>query len=101
MRRRWWLTGLAVAALIVLILAPFASPDPDGLERVAADQGFLDAAERALVEILPDYTVPGLADPTLSTIAAGLIGIGIVFVFMVGLGTLLARRRQRDGGEPS
>ncbi|MFN2419307.1 MAG: PDGLE domain-containing protein, partial [Candidatus Limnocylindria bacterium] len=33
--RWWWLAGLAVAALVVVILAPLASGDPDGLERVA------------------------------------------------------------------
>jgi hypothetical protein len=95
------MAGLATVALIVIVLVPFASSDPDGLERVAMDQGFLDAGERATFEILPDYTVPGLADATVSTIAAGLIGVVIVSVLMVGLGSFLARRRPRDGGEPS
>ena len=30
---RWWLVGLAIAILVVVVLAPLASPDPDGLER--------------------------------------------------------------------
>ena len=34
--------GIAIAALVVIVLAPLASPDPDGLERVAEDKGFLD-----------------------------------------------------------
>ena len=33
-----------IAALVVIILAPLASPDPDGLERVAEDKGFLSQA---------------------------------------------------------
>jgi hypothetical protein len=90
--RHWWLIGLAIAALVVIVLAPLASSDPDGLERVAEDQGFLEAARDAAYSILPDYTVPGI-DGNLSTILAGLIGVGIVFALMVGLGRLLARRR--------
>jgi hypothetical protein len=94
MRRRWWLVGLAVAVLVVILLAPLASPDPDGLERVAGDRGFISQAEDALFAVLPDYTIPGLDDPAVTTIVAGLIGVAIVFVLMWGLGTLLARRRR-------
>jgi cobalt/nickel transport system permease protein len=92
-RRYWWVAALAIAALIVIVLTPLASPDPDGLERVAEDQGFLGAARQALYSIMPDYTIPGL-DGKLSTIVAGLIGVGIVFALMFGLGRLLARRRE-------
>jgi hypothetical protein len=91
--RRWWIVGLAIAAAVVIVLAPLASPDPDGLERVAEDQGFLGAARDVLYEIIPDYTIPGI-DGNLSTILAGLIGVAIVFGLMVGLGRLLARRQR-------
>jgi hypothetical protein len=100
-RRYWWLIGLGIAALIVLLLAPLASPDPDGLERVAEDHGFLAQAQDALYSVLPDYTVPGLEDPTTTTILAGLIGVAVVFALMWGLGVLLTRRRQGHDGETS
>lgn len=90
--RYWWVAGLAIAAVIVIILAPLASPDPDGLERVAEDHGFLANAQGALYSIIPDYTVPGIGG-NLSTILAGLIGVLVVFAVMVLLGRLLARRR--------
>jgi hypothetical protein len=90
--RLWWLVGLGIAVLVVVILAPLASPDPDGLERVAEDKGFLGQAEDALYSILPDYTIPGIDDPTVTTILAGLIGLAIVFGVMWGVGRLLARR---------
>jgi len=89
----WWVIGLAIAALVVIVLAPLASPDPDGLERVAEDGGFIERAQEALYEILPDYSIPGIDDPFLSTVLAGLIGVAVVFALMVGLGKLLARRR--------
>ena len=92
-RRAWWVVGLGIAALIVIVLAPLASPDPDGLEAVAGSAGFLDRAQDAVYSVIPDYTFPGLDDPVVSTIVAGLIGVGIVFLLMVGLGWLLRRRR--------
>ena len=91
--RWWWVIGLAIAAVIVIVLAPLASSDPDGLERVAGDLGFLDQARDAVYSIIPDYAVPGV-DGNLSTILAGLIGIVIVFGVMILVGRLLARRRQ-------
>lgn len=91
--RYWWVAGLAIAALIVVVLAPLASPDPDGLERVAEDHGFLANAQGALYSIIPNYTVPGVGG-NLSTILAGLIGVLVVFGLMVLLGRVLARRRR-------
>lgn len=91
--RWWWVVGLAIAAAVVVVLAPLASSDPDGLERVAGDQGFLENARDAVYSIIPDYTIPGI-DGNLSTILAGLIGVVLVFGLMVILGRVLARRRQ-------
>lgn len=89
----WWVAGLAIAALVVVVLAPLASADPDGLEAVAEETGFLETAQEALYSILPDYTIPGIDDPVITTIVSGLIGIALVFLAMVGLGRLLRRRR--------
>jgi hypothetical protein len=91
--RLWWLVGLGIAVIVVIVLAPLASPDPDGLERVAGDSGFLDSAQDALYGILPDYAVPGLEDPVLSTVVAGLIGVALVFGVTLLLGKVLARRK--------
>ena len=90
--RLWWVAGLAIAALVVVVLAPLASSDPDGLERVASDQGFVDRAQDALYSLIPDYAIPGI-DGNLSRILAGLVGIAIVFGLMLLLGRVLARRR--------
>ncbi len=91
--RRWgWLiAGLAIVAAIVVVLAPLASPDPDGLESVAEQQGWLGVAQDAIYRIFPDYTIPGL-DGSASTIVSGLVGVGVVFLLMIGLGWLLRRR---------
>ena len=91
-RRYWWLAGLLVAAAVVIVLAPFASDDPDGLERVAIDAGFAEEGTEAGFEILPDYSVPILGDSAASLIVAGLIGVALLFGAMWLLGRLLTRR---------
>jgi multisubunit Na+/H+ antiporter MnhB subunit len=91
--RGWWIAGIVIAVLVVVILAPLASSDPDGLERVAEDQGFIGQAENLVNGILGDYAIPGVDDPAVTTILAGLLGIAIVVGIMVLLGRVLARRR--------
>ena len=91
-RRYWWLAGLAVVVAVVIVLAPLASSDPDGLERVAIDAGFVEQGQEAGFEILPDYSVPLLGDGPLSLVVAGLIGVVLIFGAMWLLGRVLARR---------
>jgi cobalt/nickel transport system permease protein len=75
---RGWMVGGALASLAVVLFAPLASAHPDGLERVAADLGFLGTAQDPLYEIIPDYTLPLLGESAFSTIAAGVIGMALV-----------------------
>jgi cobalt/nickel transport system permease protein len=83
--RNWIYVG-GIVSLIVILLSPFASADPDGLERVATDLGFIDAARDAPYAIIPDYTLPFLGETPLSTILAGLAGVIVVGVIMVLIG---------------
>jgi hypothetical protein len=94
--RRWgWvIAGIAIVVLIVVVLAPLASPDPDGLESVAKQQGWLGAAQNAVHGLLPGYSVPGL-DGAAGTIVSGLVGVAIVLLAIFGLGWLLRRRAPR------
>ena len=83
---RGWVVAGVLIALAVVLLSPLASADPDGLERVAQDIGFLGAGQSAPFKILPDYTVPFLGETPLSTILAGTIGMVVVGVIIVLLG---------------
>jgi cobalt/nickel transport system permease protein len=65
------------------LISPFASADPDGLERVAEDLGFISAGQDAPYSIIPDYTVPFLGETALSTILAGVVGIIVVGVIIM------------------
>jgi len=84
-------TGAAIAAGTATLASLFASADPDGLEAVAEELGFLDAGLSAPFELLPDYTIPGL-DGATATIVAGAIGIGAVIVVLMALSRLAQRR---------
>lgn len=80
---RGWVVAGVLISLAVVLLSPLASADPDGLERVAGDLGFLGAGRSAPYAILPDYTVPFLGQTSLSTILAGVIGMAMVAVIIV------------------
>jgi cobalt/nickel transport system permease protein len=88
--RGWAATGLAFA-LVVVLFSPLASGDPDGLERVAENLGFIEQGAAAPYEILPDYTIPLLGETALSTIVAGAIGALIVAAIAIGAGYLLRK----------
>jgi cobalt/nickel transport system permease protein len=92
------LVGLGIAGALAL-LSPLASSDPDGLERVAEDQGFLERAQNPAYNILPDYTIPGLGGP-LSTIVAGVVGLLIVFALAYGVTLLLRARQEQAAAAP-
>jgi cobalt/nickel transport system permease protein len=78
------------------LVSLFASSEPDGLERVAADQGFAEKGEGtpAWNAPLPDYTVAGREEKWPKA-AAGVLGTVVVFGAAYGLGRLLMRRKAR------
>lgn len=75
---RGWVVGGIIITLLVILVSPFASGFPDGLEWVAEEKGFWDTAVDAPFQLLPDYTIPALDETGLSTIAAGIIGALLV-----------------------
>ena len=92
--------GLAVAAALVILVAPRASSSPDGLEKVAADKGIdADAREHAFSGgPLADYGTSGVDDESVGTIVAGLVGVAATFVVCGGLVFLI---RRRGGSSPA
>lgn len=70
-----WVGMVLVALVMVVLLAPLASPQPDGLERVAQNHGFAAEALAPAYEVLPDYTMRGVENAALSTVLAGVLGL--------------------------
>jgi cobalt/nickel transport system permease protein len=95
--------GLIVALLLVVVVAPFANPNPDGLERVAQDEGFIaTAADSPLADSpLADYGVTGVGSEWVGTAVAGVVGTVLTFGLGVGLFTLYQRsRRSAKANDP-
>jgi cobalt/nickel transport system permease protein len=84
-----------LAALLIAAFSPLASPNPDGLEVVAGQSGFLGRAVEPSISFLPGYTVPFIHNPALTTMAAVLAGTLVVFglAWLVGRGILRLERR--------
>jgi cobalt/nickel transport system permease protein len=87
-----WALGLGVA-LLLSVLSPLASANPDGLEWVAEQAGFLQAARAPLLSLIPDYVLPGVSNEALATILAGILGT--LIVFGVALGVAYIRRNRK------
>ena len=98
-KKYWWLAGLLLA-VAVAFFSPLASPHPDGLERVAEDQGFIDRAEDAPYQIIPDYVFPGVENEALATILAGVVGTIVVFGLGYGLARLVRRQTSSTTHSP-
>jgi len=90
---RGWVVGGVLVSLIAVLLSPLASSNPDGLERVAEDMGFLHLGQSAPFQILPDYTVPFLGQTPLSTIVAGAVGALVLLGLMIVIGQGLRKRK--------
>lgn len=98
--RAFTIAGLGVALIIAVFLSPFASQDPDGLDRVSQDLKFEDRAlEDAPASRLPFYSVfdeyalrgvpEGIATPL-----AGLVGTLATFGLAWGIGKIVVRRSE-------
>ncbi|MBU6998722.1 MAG: PDGLE domain-containing protein [Theionarchaea archaeon] len=85
---KWWHYSLGICLLIGGVISLFASGSPDGLEKVAEENGFVEKAEESTVELMPDYTVPVVGSETVSASLAGIIGVLVIFSVAYGAGTL-------------
>jgi cobalt/nickel transport system permease protein len=86
-----WVAAGLLLAVIVASLSFLASPEPDGLERVATDQGFIGTALEPFYNILPDYTVPFIGNEMLSGIVAVVLGTLLVFGIAIVVGRMVRR----------
>lgn len=93
--RKVWAVGLVTSLVLAGFVSFYASASPDGLEKVAADNGIDKKAEEhaAADSPLADYGVKDVEDARLSGGLAGVIGVGVTVV--AGTGVFWAVRRRR------
>lgn len=89
-----WAAGLVIA-VVLAVLSPLASANPDGLEWVAGRLGFLQAAQSPAYTLIPDYVMPGITQGTLATIIAGVLGVAIVFGAALAVAYLRRGRKEQ------
>ncbi|HPK56146.1 MAG TPA: energy-coupling factor ABC transporter permease [Spirochaetota bacterium] len=89
--RAWNKSFIVFAAFIMaLVIAPFASSFPDGLESAAGNLGILKESAPLFVTPLSDYTLSG-SENFWAVSLAGAFGIVVVMVSVLFLGTLFQR----------
>ncbi len=95
MSKKDMITGLITALFLAGIIAMFASPWPDGLEKVAEDKGFIERSEvaPALPAPIPDYAWPGVKNEKLATSLAGIAGTLFIFLVTYGISVLIKKRQ--------
>ena len=99
MRQKTFLiTGFIASLFLAGIVSFYASSNPDGLEKVAGDIGFIDTAKENTNSegILADYGVKGVDNQRLSTGAAGVVGVVATAAISTGLFALI---RRKSGGK--
>lgn len=102
-RSRVGLRGVAIGAVltamvVATVVSQFASSAPDGLERVALDEGLdAQAREHPLASgPFADYATDGVRNERVSLAVAG--GAGVAVTLLVGLGVGAAVRDRRTDG---
>jgi cobalt/nickel transport protein len=96
-QKSFLISGFIASLFLAGVVSFYASSNPDGLEKVAEDIGFIETAEdHTYAEgALADYGVKGVENPRLSTGLAGVIGVVATGVISTGL-FMLVRRKSGD-----
>lgn len=103
--RAFVIAGLGVALLIAIFLSPFASSDPDGLDRVSQDLEFEDRAvedtparQLPFYAVFDEYALRGVPE-NVATPLAGLVGTLAAFGLAWGFGKLVVRNSASSNGD--
>jgi cobalt/nickel transport system permease protein len=93
--RTFAIGGVLTAVVFAVVVSQFASGDPDGLERVAGDEGFAASGETHdfAGSVFADYATSGIDNETLSLAVAG--SAGVALTLLVGYGIVIASRHAR------
>ncbi|MFF8270469.1 energy-coupling factor ABC transporter permease [Streptomyces sp. NPDC016562] len=96
-----WATGLVTALVLAGFVSFYASASPDGLEKVAADQGIDQKVEEHAAKDSPlaDYAVKDVADARLSGGLAGALGVGATVAVGTGVFWVVRRRATATGSD--
>ena len=96
--RLFLFAGLLFAVALVLFVSPFANPNPDGLNRVAIDEGFAETETDHSLRDSPsaDYAVSGVEHAGISKGVSGVVGILATLALGLALFAFATKRRESN-----
>ena len=102
--QRAWIVPFGLAAVVAVVISPFASGLPDGLESVAGALCCTCAHGHCVMHMsaslfaapLAGYAVSAVSSEIFSTAFAGFIGVTLLFAVAYGTGRVLARSGERS-----
>jgi cobalt/nickel transport protein len=86
--------GIVTSIFVAAVVSFYASSNPDGLEYVAEQVGFLNTAKDSAVAGSPfaDYSIIGINNERISVAIAGVLGVGLTALFSFGLFSFIKRK---------
>ena len=94
--KKFYIGGTLVSLVLAGIVSFYASSQPDGLEKVAEEIGFIETAKDPATagSALADYGVAGLDNERASVGVAGVIGVAATGVIATGFFMYLGKRKK-------
>lgn len=90
-----YLKAVAIILVGLLVLIPFASSEPDGLEKTVESLG-VEETDSNYIGLFADYSVQGVDNSFTSTAIAGVVG----FLVVLGLGVVLGKSLSKTNKTP-
>ena len=86
--------GIVTSIFVAAVVSFYASSNPDGLEYVAEQVGFLNTAKDSAVAGSPfaDYSIIGINNERISVAIAGVLGVGLTALISFGLFFFIKRK---------
>jgi cobalt/nickel transport protein len=95
--KKFYIGGLLVSLVLAGVVSFYASSQPDGLEKVADEIGFIETAKDPATagSALADYGVVGVENERASVGVAGVIGVAATGAVATGLFIYLGKRKKQ------
>ena len=97
MKGKTWINALIISLVVGTFVSLVASSSPDGLEYVAEQHGFINAAVNHISGLVPDYAFPGISNEYIATAFAGLFGTAATFLLLYFIGKALFPVSEKAG----
>lgn len=94
--KKFYIGGALISLLLAGVVSFYASSNPDGLEKVAEEIGFIETAKDPATagSALADYGVAGVENERASVGIAGVIGVAATGAVATGLFIYLGKRKK-------